>query len=71
MPGRHSLNAFILKSWRGVGWGSLTLTHNNLIYLCALIGVAHSIVNKKNNIYSDFTFQKLMLSTFTKTFILF
>lgn len=51
----------------------LTLTYNNLIhvYLGALIGVAHSIVNKKKNIYSDFTFQKLMLSTFTKTFILF
>lgn len=47
MSGLHSLNAFILKSWRGAGEGLLTLTHNNLIYLGALIGVAPSIVNKK------------------------
>lgn len=49
MSGLHSLNALpvILKSWRGVGGGLLTLTHNNLLYLGALIGVAPSIVNKK------------------------
>lgn len=61
MSGLHSLNALILKSWREVGGGLLTLTHNNLLYLGALIGVAPSIVNTK----------KLMLSPFTKTFILF
>lgn len=71
MSGLHSLNAFILKSWREVGGGLLTLTHNNLIYLCALMVWPIVLLTKKPNINSDFTFQKLMLSTFTKTFILF
>lgn len=61
MSGLHSLNAFILKSWREVGGGLLTLTYNNLIhvYLGALIGVAHSIVNKKKTFIVILLFKNL------------
>lgn len=41
------LKCFYSKVLKRVDGGLLTLTHNNLIYLGALIGVAHSIVNKK------------------------
>lgn len=41
------LKCFYSKVLKRCGWGLLTLTHNNLIYLGALIGVAPSIVNQK------------------------